>query len=103
MSELLEYGRKYNILFYYQVRDDKQRPLRFSTEHMMFQRLTEILVNSISSTAQSMWVPMAEQAINVVYSLGEHPDRICGILIKNMFKKIFNEEENSNNNEGKTS
>jgi hypothetical protein len=37
---------------------------------------------------------MAEEAINVVYNLAEHPDKICGHLIKNLIKKIFGEEEN---------
>ena len=79
---------------YCQVRDDKQGPLRFSSDHMMFQRLNDILVNSITSSMQGMWVPMAEEAINVVYNLSEHPDKICGHLIRNLIKKIFKEEEN---------
>ena len=61
---------------------------------MMFQRLNDILVNSITSSMQGMWVPMAEEAINVVYNLSEHPDKICGHLIKSLIKKIFKEEEN---------
>ncbi|CAB4020158.1 condensin complex subunit 1-like isoform X1 [Paramuricea clavata] len=76
------------------VRDDKQGPLRFSSDHMAFQRLNDILVSSITSPVQGMWVPMAEEAINVVYNLAEHPDKICGHLIKNLIKKIFGEEEN---------
>jgi hypothetical protein len=61
---------------------------------MAFQRLNDILVSSITSPVQGMWVPMAEEAINVVYNLAEHPDKICGHLIKNLIKKIFGEEEN---------
>ena len=43
---------------------------------------------------QGMWVPMAEAAINVIYNLSEHPDRICGQLVKNLIKTIFGGEEN---------
>lgn len=43
---------------------------------------------------QGMWVPMAEAAINVIYNLSEHPDRICGQLVKNLIKTIFDGEEN---------
>lgn len=79
--------------YWIQVRDDKQAPLRFSPDHVMFQRLDEILVSSIMSPIQGMWVPMAEQAINVVYNLAEHPDKICGQLIKKLIRKIFGSEE----------
>ena len=80
--------------FHQQARDDKEGPLRFSSDHVMFQRLNELLISSITSPVQGMWVPMAEAAINVVYNLSEHPDRICGQLVKNLIKTIFGGEEN---------
>lgn len=32
---------------------------------------------------------MAEQAINTVYLLGEHPDHLCNELIKNLTRRAF--------------
>lgn len=38
------------------------------------------------------WFPMAEQAINTVYALGERPDVLCSNLIKNLSRRIFNKK-----------
>ena len=32
---------------------------------------------------------MAEQAINTIYLLGEHPDELCDGLIKNLARRVF--------------
>ncbi|XP_046850199.1 condensin complex subunit 1-like isoform X2 [Xenia sp. Carnegie-2017] len=76
---------------------EKQRPLRFTSDHVMFQRLNDILVSSITTNMQGMWVPMAEEAIKVIYNLAQHPDKICSQLIKNLTRRIFaaNEDEES--------
>ena len=90
-----------------QVPDDKKGPLRFPSDHVMFRRLSDVLLNSITSAMHGMWVPMAEEAINVIYNLGEHPEKICDHLIKNLMEKIFGRDENlggsdaSDNDKGK--
>ena len=38
---------------------------------------------------------MAEQALNTIYLLGEHPDVLCGDIIKTRCKAIFNLTESS--------
>jgi condensin complex subunit 1 len=35
------------------------------------------------------WFGMAEQAINTIYALGEHPDELCNDLIKNLTIRAF--------------
>ena len=35
------------------------------------------------------WFPMAEQAINTVYALGERPDILCSNLIKSLTRRVF--------------
>lgn len=35
------------------------------------------------------WFGMAEQAINTIYALGEHPDALCNNLIKNLTRRAF--------------
>ena len=32
---------------------------------------------------------MAEQAINTIYALGEHPDTLCNSIIKDMTRRVF--------------
>jgi condensin complex subunit 1 len=38
---------------------------------------------------------VAEQALNTIYLLGEHPDILCGEIIKARCKKIFNLQESN--------
>jgi len=35
------------------------------------------------------WFGMAEQAINTIYALGEHPDALCNTIIKNLTQRAF--------------
>lgn len=35
------------------------------------------------------WFPMAEQAINTIYALGERPDELCDTLIKDLTKRAL--------------
>lgn len=35
------------------------------------------------------WFGMAEQAINTIYALGEHPDALCDTMIKNLTRRAF--------------
>ena len=38
---------------------------------------------------------MAEQAINTIYGLGEHPDIMCNNLIKSLARRVFTPRERS--------
>lgn len=67
---------------------------------MIFQRLTDIVVSGITSAFGGMWVPMAEEAVNVIYELAEHPDEICGTLIKNLLVQIFSNQGNDEDDDG---
>lgn len=35
------------------------------------------------------WFGMAEQAINTIYALGDHPDELCNEIIKNLTRRAF--------------
>lgn len=35
------------------------------------------------------WMPMAEQAVNLIYRLAEHPDAICADIIKKQAKAVL--------------
>ncbi|ESO89837.1 hypothetical protein LOTGIDRAFT_61640, partial [Lottia gigantea] len=62
-------------------------PFKFSESHEMFQRLSFLLVHC-KNTETKVWVPFAEQAINVIYKLSEQPDIIAGEIIKNIAKEV---------------
>ncbi|KAG6897024.1 hypothetical protein C0992_004552 [Termitomyces sp. T32_za158] len=38
------------------------------------------------------WFGLAEQAINTIYALGEHPDVLCNEIIKNLTRRAFNQD-----------
>lgn len=38
------------------------------------------------------WFGLAEQAINTIYALGEHPDVLCNDLIKNLTVRAFSRQ-----------
>ena len=44
----------------------------------------------VSRLDQSEWIPMAEQAVCVIYTLAEHPDSICSDIIKHASESVFN-------------
>jgi condensin complex subunit 1 len=35
------------------------------------------------------WFPLAEQVINTVYALGDHPDALCDMIIKEFTRRAF--------------
>ncbi|XP_064610959.1 condensin complex subunit 1-like [Liolophura sinensis] len=66
-----------------------KEPFRLQKDHEMFKRLADILVGGMSNLENPYWIPMAEQAVNVIYRLGEHPDTICSDIIKRLAGEII--------------
>ncbi|ORX60492.1 hypothetical protein DM01DRAFT_1300277 [Hesseltinella vesiculosa] len=59
---------------------------RFPMAHPMFHKLRTM----IDIPSKSMeWFGMCEQALNAIYGLGDHPDLLCGDLIKARTKLVF--------------
>ncbi|KAL5015272.1 hypothetical protein ScPMuIL_009542 [Solemya velum] len=65
-------------------------PFRLSETHEIFTRLTGILVVGIQQLKNHYWIPLAEQAVKVIYKLSEHPDKICGNLLKQLAQQVIN-------------
>ncbi|KAJ7379614.1 meiotic chromosome condensation [Desmophyllum pertusum] len=59
-----------------------EEPFRFASSHVIFERLTGILVSGVRKLDNPEWSPMMEQALNVIYFLAEHPETIAENLIK---------------------
>ncbi|CAG8557907.1 14373_t:CDS:10 [Ambispora leptoticha] len=64
----------------------KNDSIRFPMTHLIFQRLQEIIE---FPTKSHEWFAVAEQAINTIYLLGEHPDILCGNIIKKRTGLVF--------------
>lgn len=63
------------------------KTLRLDMDNAIFRKLQEAVEYPCRLKD---WFGMAEQAINTVYALGEHPDVFCNDLIKNLTIRAFN-------------
>ncbi len=64
----------------------KEASNRFPQDPEIFQRLSHLLVSGLGKVEKDQWVPMAEQALSVIYKLAEHPDAICGDIITKLIQ-----------------
>lgn len=55
-------------------------------DNPIFRKLQEAVEHPCRSKD---WFGMAEQAINTIYALGEHPDALCNTIIKNLTRRAF--------------
>ncbi|XP_033119867.1 condensin complex subunit 1-like isoform X2 [Anneissia japonica] len=76
-------------------------PFRFASSHAIFTRLSDILTQGIDNLKDSYWQPFADQAVNTIYRLSEHPDSVCGNILKKLATHIMRiAGEDSVNDEG---
>ncbi|CAG8519321.1 961_t:CDS:10 [Funneliformis caledonium] len=59
---------------------------RLSLSHQIFHKLKQIIELQTTSTE---WFGVAEQAINTIYLLSEHPDVLCGDIIKRKASLVY--------------
>ncbi|KAK0449831.1 non-SMC mitotic condensation complex subunit 1-domain-containing protein [Desarmillaria tabescens] len=64
--------------------DDKT--MRIEMDSAIFQKLNQVILRPCHSKD---WFGLAEQVINTVYALGEHPDVFCNDLIKKLTHRAF--------------
>jgi condensin complex subunit 1 len=62
------------------------KTLRIEMDNPIFRKLQEAVEHPCRSKD---WFGMAEQAINTIYALGEHPDTLCNNIIKNLTRRAF--------------
>ncbi|KAL5499094.1 CND1 [Sanghuangporus vaninii] len=68
------------------------KTLRLEMDNPIFKKLQEVILHSSRSKE---WFGLAEQAINTIYALGEHPDVMCNNLIKSLARRVFTPRERS--------
>lgn len=62
------------------------KTLRIEMDNQIFRKLQTAVQNPCRTKE---WFGLAEQVINTVYALGEHPDNFCDELIKNLTIRAF--------------
>ncbi|KAH7930002.1 hypothetical protein BV22DRAFT_1028970 [Leucogyrophana mollusca] len=62
------------------------KTLRIEMDNPIFRKLQEAIEHPCRSKD---WFGMAEQAVNTIYALGEHPDELCNKVIKNLTRRAF--------------
>lgn len=55
-------------------------------ENPVFKQLQDAIEHPCCSNE---WLRRAEQAINTIYALGDHPDALCNEMIKNLTRRAF--------------
>ena len=55
--------------------------------------VTSLSLSGVVRLDQCQWIPMAEQAVCVIYRLAEHPDCICTHIIKHVAEAVLNNHE----------
>ena len=68
------------------------KTLRLDIQNPIFKRLQDAILHQSRSKE---WFGMAEQAINTIYNLSEHPDILCNDLIKDLARRAFGPKEKS--------
>ncbi|KAL8621609.1 hypothetical protein ACOMHN_036842 [Nucella lapillus] len=60
-----------------------KEPFRLPPDHALFSRLAELLITGMKKEGR-FWVPLAEQAVTLMYRLADQPDCVCGDIIQRM-------------------
>ncbi|XP_018015695.1 condensin complex subunit 1 isoform X2 [Hyalella azteca] len=69
--------------------EDASASFRLEASHEMFTRLSDLLVEGITREEDRQYGPMAVQAATTIYALSEHPDQVCGSIIKRIHEKMM--------------
>jgi len=73
--------------------DDPNPPTKFEIDHQVFQKLEKLLVEGIELKQDQHYLPMAKNALMVIYQLGESPDTFASDIIKKICRKIRAKQE----------
>jgi len=76
--------------------DSPDPPQRFATDDNIFIRLELLVVDGIKRQKDPHYMPMAKQALNVIYQLSESPDMLAAKIIKRIFQNIKDSQSEEN-------
>jgi len=73
--------------------DDPNPPTKFDSHHIIFQKLEKLLVEGIEFKKDQHYIPMAKNALMVIYQLGESPDGLASDIIRKICTRIKVDQE----------
>ena len=59
--------------------EDPNGPKKYDTEHQLFQKLETLLVDGVECAKDLHYMPMAKNALMVIFQLGEGPDKFSAL------------------------
>ena len=71
-----------------------QPPFKLAPDHELFSKLEKLLVDKIDAKDDDQYIPMAQQAISVLYQLSDNPDVLGGKLCQVLAQKMKNSPKN---------
>ena len=75
---------------------------KLPTDHQLFNRLIELIINHLCDYKEEGYVPMCCHIIKVIYLLSEHPNRIAEHLIKSLLKIVVDQTQTTFDEENET-
>lgn len=71
-----------------------QAPFKLAPDHELFSKLEKLLIEKIDVKDDDQYIPMAQQAISVLYQLSDNPDVLGGKLCQILAQKMKNSPKN---------
>lgn len=78
---------------------DSEPPFKFPHDHEIFVRLEKLLVDGILRLQDNQYIPMAQQAIGVLYKLSEYPDKLATGIIKRLAELFLTSKDDEHQEE----
>lgn len=72
--------------------DDPSTPVKYPREHAVFQRLWALVTEGMWQERDPHWMPMAKEALTLVFKLGNQPDSLAGDMVKAVCARIQSEQ-----------
>ena len=70
-------------------------PFRLSQDHELFQKLDRLIMEGIDNTKDDHYIPMAQQAIMVIYQLSDEPDKRTSDICRKLSLKLAEKPKNA--------
>lgn len=64
-----------------------EEPFRFEKDDEVLKNLRDLLIDGFNLYDDKFYLPMASEAIDVIYQLSEHPDRTCTNLLEEFVRQ----------------
>ena len=72
---------------------DPLPPKKYDSDHPMLVQLEKLLVEGITFKQDNHYMPMAKNALMLIFQLGESPDKFSAQIVRKVCEKIKNNQE----------